>query len=175
MLPHRLISVVGQKEKCCGKGHVNVQAVSSKSTGRRQRSPDRHEWSSNDRTVSWQLTAERRCCRDAVTETGAQCTARYCGAVSSWHRRIITDSLHLKRSGTSSQWRSAACCSCDRPRSNFLATLTSRAGLPHSTLSAVCWWQTLQPWRRQRYSSLPGTSRKRARMLADSVQSERRI
>ena len=33
-------------------------------------------------TVSWGLAADRRCRRDAVSETGAQCTARYRGAVS---------------------------------------------------------------------------------------------
>jgi len=51
-----------------------------------------HQWTSNsewpyvtllqcDETVSW--------C-DVVSETGAQCAIRYCGAVPSWHRHIIT-------------------------------------------------------------------------------------
>jgi len=77
-------------------------------------------------TVSWRLAAEWRCCHDAVSKTGDQCTARYCGAVPSWHRRTIIHSLYLMHSGTSSQWRSA-CSSCVRPWSNFLMPLTTRA------------------------------------------------
>ena len=70
-------------------------------------------------TVSWWLAAERRCCRDTVSETGAQCDVRYCRAVPSWHcravpswhRRIIMQSFYLTHLGTSSRWRSA-CNSC---------------------------------------------------------------
>jgi len=48
-----------------------------------------------DGTISWWLAAEQRCCHDAVSETGVQCAVRYCGAVPSWHRRIIMQSLYL--------------------------------------------------------------------------------
>jgi len=77
-------------------------------------------------TVSWWLAAERMCCRDAVSETGALFTARYCGSVPSWHWCIIMQSLYLTHSGTSSQWRSA-CSTCVRPRSNFFIPLTTQA------------------------------------------------
>jgi len=113
-------------------------------------------------TVSWWLAAERRCCRDAVSETGDQCTARYCGAVPSWHRHIIIHSLYLMRSGTSSQWR-PACSSCIRPWSNFLVPLTTRAATFNSF--QFYQWQTSEPRRRQHYSNLSGTSRKRAWVL----------
>ena len=33
-------------------------------------------------------------------------------------------------------------------------------GLPHSTLTAVCWWQTIVPRRRRCYTSLPRTSQR---------------
>jgi len=49
--------VVGQKQKCSRKGHVNVQAVSSMSTGRLQRMPDHHIWAANVMELSvddWQ-------------------------------------------------------------------------------------------------------------------------
>jgi len=44
-----------------------------------------------------------------------------CGAMPSWHRRIIMQSLYLMmHSGTSSQWR-PACSSCIRPMSTPLS------------------------------------------------------
>jgi len=45
--------------------------------------------------------------------------------VPSWHRHIIMQSLYLMHPGMSGQWRSA--CSCVRPRSKFLVSLTTRA------------------------------------------------
>ena len=93
-----------------------------------QQTPDQHNYVTRRRggTVSWWLATKRRWCRDAVSETGAQCAVRYCGAVPSWHRRIIMQSLYLMHWGTSSRWR-PACSSYVRPRSNFLVPLTTRA------------------------------------------------
>jgi len=63
-------------------GHVglNVLVVSSTSTDQRQQTPDRHVVRRFGGTVSWWLAAERRCCRDVVSETGAVYPITiYCG------------------------------------------------------------------------------------------------
>ena len=97
-----------QKQKCCRKGCIKVSAVSCTSTVS-ARPP--YVTCRCGRTVSWWLAAERRCCRDTVSETGVQFDVRYCRAVPSWHRRIIMQSFYLTHLGTSSRWRSA-CNSC---------------------------------------------------------------
>ena len=76
-------------------------------------------------TVSPADKAERRCL-EAVVETGTQHAARYLGAEPYRHRRVITPSLYLTRSGTSSQW-SSVCNSCHKPRSNFRVPPITRA------------------------------------------------
>jgi len=119
-------------------------------------------------TVSSWLAAKWRCCYDAVLETGDQCTARYCGAVPSWHRRIIIHSLYLMCSGTSSQWRSAG-SSCIRPWSNFHVPLTTS-----STLAAAFNTHCSLARRRQRYSNRDVTKACTS-VVADSIESERRV
>ena len=59
-----------------------------------------------DGITSWWLAAERRCCLEAVFETGAQQAARYWWAEPYRHRRVMTPSLYLIRSCISSQWSS---------------------------------------------------------------------
>jgi len=73
------------KRKCCMKGHVNVKAVSSSSTGwrSRQHMPDCRMWSADVAVLSfdgWQLNEDAVVMQSRL-ETGVQCTARYCGAV----------------------------------------------------------------------------------------------
>jgi len=51
------------------------------STAQQQPVPSHHTWCWHDGTVSWWLAAEQRCSRDAVSETGAECVARYCVSV----------------------------------------------------------------------------------------------
>jgi len=62
---------------------------------------------------------------------------------------VITPSLYLTRSGTSSQW-SSVCISCLRPGRTSVYHWPHE--LPSSTLVATCWWWSLEPQRRQRYS-----------------------
>ena len=63
-----------------------------------------------DGITSWWPAPERRCCLEAVVETGMQHAARYRGAEPYRHRRVITPSLYSTRSGTSSQWSSVCIC-----------------------------------------------------------------
>jgi len=87
------------------------------------------------------------------------------------HRRVITPSLYLTRLGTSSQW-SSVCISCLRPRSNFrVPQYHWLHELPSSTLVATCWRWSLEPQRRQRYSSRCGKSRRRARASRQTPKS----
>ena len=59
-----------------------------------------------DCIASWWPAVERRCCLEAVVETGTKHAARYRGAEPYRHRCVITPSLYLTRSDTSSQWSS---------------------------------------------------------------------
>jgi len=67
-----------------------------------------------DGITSWWPAAGRRCCLEVVVETGTKHAARYRGAEPYRHRRVITPSLYLTRSGTSSQW-SSVCIAVELP------------------------------------------------------------
>jgi len=56
-----------------------------------------------DGITSWWPAAERRCCLEAVVETGTQHVARYRGAEPYRHWRVITPSLYLT---PSAYWKS---------------------------------------------------------------------
>jgi len=62
-------------------------------------------WVQTDNTARQRPAAERRWCLCIISETGTQSAARYCGAVPMRQRRVKMMTLHLTRSGTSSQWR----------------------------------------------------------------------
>ena len=94
------------------------------------------------------LLADRRCCLPGTSATGVQQSLRYCGAEPYWQRCTNTLSLYSMRWGTSSQWRSS-CSSCDRPRSNFWVSLTTRAAavlnrLARHLLSVAPWCDTTE-------------------------------
>ena len=72
------------------------------------------------------LLADRRCCLPATSARDVKHSLRYCGAEPYRQRCTITESLYSMHWGTSSQW-SFSCSSCDRPRSNFRVSLTTRA------------------------------------------------
>ena len=102
-----------------------------------------------DGITSWWSAAERRCCPEAVVETGTKHAARYREQnrtdIGVWSHRVCT--LYLTRAGTSSQW-SSVCISCFRPRSNFRVPLTTRAAEFNTRCNLL-----VEPQRRQRYSS----------------------
>ena len=77
-------------------------------------------------TVSWWRAVEHRCQRVATWATGMQQFDRYNCALPSRHRWVSMPSLYFTRSGMSSQCNSW-CISRDRPWSNFLVSLTTRA------------------------------------------------
>jgi len=115
-----------------------------------------------DGITRWWPAPERRCCLEALLSRLERNTQLDTGEqnrtdIGVWS--VITPSLYLTRSGTSSQW-SSVCIRCLRPRSNFCVPLTTRAA---KTLVATCWWWSLEPQRRQRYSSRRVTSQRRAR------------
>ena len=82
-------------------------------------------------SVTWDhlsvfCSADRRRCRDTIVLTGMAWFNRQFGARPFRHRWTVTISLNATRSGTSSQCKSS-CSSCERPQSNFLVLLTTRA------------------------------------------------
>jgi len=83
-------SVNMQTRRWCGQDHTTVSVESSTLSDRRQRRPDvrRNSIRRYDGKTSWWLAAERRCCLDAVAETGTQWAAKYWGAVPFTHRRV---------------------------------------------------------------------------------------
>ena len=64
-------SVKVQTRRWCGQDHATVSVDSSTSSDRRQRRPDVRR-NSVDMTADDCMVAERRCCLDAVAETGTQ-------------------------------------------------------------------------------------------------------
>jgi len=87
-------------------------------------------------TMSRCWLAERSRCRDATSMAGLMCSARYRGACPCRQRYVMRPSLKVTLSGTFRQC-SLSCRNVDRPRSNFLVSLTTRAAALSSLLVAA--------------------------------------
>ena len=82
ILRKEMFFVIVQKQQQYMTGHASFWAVSSKTSDRLLKRPDDHNYyvvSRWDVITSWWPAAERRCCLEAVVETGTQHAARYRG------------------------------------------------------------------------------------------------